>query len=171
MAKGAPNPKAAKAVDPNAATEILYNRKLRHDYEALDSWEAGLVLMGSEVKSLRNGDVQWGQAHARFDERLGELWLYHLHIGEYSQATQFGHLPTQPRKLLLHRRELEKIRGKMQGKGLTLAPERLLFRRGHAKVVICLCKGKDKQDRRDDLIKRASERDVQREVSRRAKGR
>jgi len=151
--------------------EILYNRKLRHDFAVLDSWEAGLVLMGSEVKSMRNGDVQWAQAHARFDERTGELWLYHLHIGEYKQAAQFGHQATQPRKLLLTQRELDKLRGLMAGKGLTIIPERLFFKKGWAKLGICLCQGKDRQDKRQDLIKRAMGRDVDREMARRAKGR
>src|SRR3954466_10513501 len=92
---------------PDEVREILYNRKLRHDYAILEAWEAGMVLMGSEVKSLRNGDVQWGDAHARLDR--GALWLYALHIGEYRQAGTFGHQPQQPRKLLLKSRELDKL--------------------------------------------------------------
>ncbi|MCK6490473.1 MAG: SsrA-binding protein SmpB [Planctomycetes bacterium] len=161
------------AKDPKAAdkpVEILYNRKLRHDFEVIDSWEAGMILMGSEAKSLRAGDVQWAQAHARFDERTGELWLYNLHIGEYRQAGIFGHQAGQPRQLLLKKRELEKLRGQLAGKGLTVVPERLLFRRGWAKVAICLCRGKDRGDRRQDLLKRAQQRDVQREMARRLRG-
>ncbi len=152
----------------DAAKEILYNRKLRHDYEVLEKWDAGLVLMGSEVKSLRAGDVQWGDAHARPDQR-GELWIYGLHIGEYRQAGVWGHQPIQPRKLLLHRREMAKLIGKLDGKGLTLAPERLFFQRGYAKVTICLCRGKTHGDKRQDLIKRATTRDVEREMARRMK--
>jgi SsrA-binding protein len=170
MVKSAP-PKSRAAAKPVTDVEILYNRKLRHDFTILEAVEAGLVLMGSEVKSLRSKDVQWAQAHARFDERTGELWMYHLHIGAYLQAGTFGHLPTQPRKLLMTRRELDRLRGQMKGKGLTLIPERLFFRRGFAKVVICLCQGKDRGDKRQDLIKRAMTRDVDREVARRAKGR
>ncbi|MBA3847730.1 MAG: SsrA-binding protein SmpB [Planctomycetes bacterium] len=150
---------------------ILKNRKLRHDYEVIDTYEAGLVLAGSEVKSLRNGDVQWADAHARFDDRDGLLWLYGLHIGEYRQANNFGHKPLQPRRLLLNRSELDKLRGKMTTKGLTLVPDQLHFRRGWAKLVICLASGKDKGDRRRDLMTREAKRDVEREVARRAKQR
>lgn len=146
---------------------IMRNRRVRHDYAVLDTWEAGMVLMGSEVKSLRAGDVQWGDAHARLEK--SELWLYGLHIGEYRQAGVFGHQPQQPRKLLLSRKELDKLAVAMAGKGLTIIPEELLFRRGYAKVAICLCKGKDRKDKRQDLIKRAQTRDVDREMARRAK--
>jgi SsrA-binding protein len=147
--------------------QILFNRKLRHDFAVLDTWEAGIVLMGSEVKSLRNGDVQIADAHARFDG--DELWLYSLHIGEYRQAGIFGHQPTATRKLLLSRKELNKIAGKMKGKGLTIVPESVLFRDGWAKIGICLCQGKTKGDKRQDLIKRAQGRDVEREMARRTK--
>jgi len=156
------------AKPPPEVQQILFNRKLRHDYTLLDKWEAGLVLMGSEVKSLRAGEVQWGDAHARFDNK-SELWLYGLHIGIYQQAGTFGHQPVQPRKLLLERKDLDKIETKVEGKRMTLVPEELLFRRGWAKIVICLCAGKDKGDKRQDLIKRAQTRDVQRELSRRMK--
>jgi len=147
---------------------VMVNRKLRHDYAVLDTWEAGLVLWGSEVKSLRAGDVQWGDAHARFDER-GELWLHGMHIGEYKQASTFGHQPRQPRKLLMSRRELDRLREQMKGKGLTVVPERLIFRKGWAKLVVCLAQGKAHEDKRADLVKRAQKRDVEREMSRRMK--
>lgn len=149
--------------------EILYNRKLRHDYTVLDSWEAGMVLMGSEVKSLRAHDVQWGDAHARVDPAKHELWLHGLHIGEYRQAGVFGHQAAQARKLLLSRRQIDRIAGQLQTKGLTLVPEKLLFRKGWAKIVVCLAKGKTHEDKRHDLVKRATDRDVQRELARRAK--
>jgi SsrA-binding protein len=147
--------------------EILYNRKLRHDYRVIDSWEAGMVLMGSEAKSLRAGDVQWGDAHARMER--GELWLHGLHIGEYRFAVGSGHQPAQARKLLLSRRELDRLEGALTGKGLTVVPERLLFRRGWAKIVICLAQGKTHEDQRQDLVARATQRDVQRELARRMK--
>ena len=147
---------------------ILVNRKLHHDYEVLDTWEAGMVLMGSEVKSLRSGDVQWADAHARLDQ-FNELWLHNLHIGEYKQAKAFGHRAAQARKLLLNRKELDKIAGRIETKGLTLVPERLIFRKGWAKIVICLGRGKDRGDKRHDLIKRAQTRDVEREMARRIK--
>src|SRR5919202_4678283 len=94
--KGAKSGKVA--AKPDEVQQIIHNRKLRHDYAVLDSWEAGMQLMGSEVKSLRNGDVQLADAHARLDQR-GEMFLYGLHIGEYRQAGVFGHQPQQPRKL------------------------------------------------------------------------
>lgn len=152
-----------------AIREILYNKKLRHDYAVLDRYEAGLVLMGSEAKSLRAGDVQWGDAHARFDGRDHQLYLFGLHIGEYRQAGTFGHQPLQPRKLLLHRRELEKLHGKLSAKGLTVVPERLFWKGPWVKIDLCLCSGKDRDDKRRDLIARAQQRDVQRELARRAK--
>lgn len=168
-AKPASNQAADKEKKGAGVLEILYNRKLRHDYAILDTWEAGLVLMGSEVKSLRAGDVQWGDAHARPSPN-GELWLYGLHIGEYRQAGVWGHQPQQPRKMLMHRKEIDKIIAKLATKGLTMVPERLLFRGGKAKVAICLCQGKTHGDKRQDLIKRAQGRDVEREVSRRVRG-
>jgi SsrA-binding protein len=146
---------------------ILKNRKLRHEYHVVDSWEAGMVLMGSEVKSLRAGDVQWGDCHARVER--GELWLYGLHIGEYRQAGTFGHQAVHPRKLLLHRKEIDRIAGQLATKGMTLVPDELHFRRGFARIVICLAHGKDRGDKRQDLIKRAMKRDVEREVARRHK--
>ena len=173
MAKSKPvaSPKSspAKAVEKKdlPPQEILYNKKLRHDFSIIDTWEAGLVLMGSEVKSLRAKDVQWGDAHARIEK--GQAWLYGLHIGEYRQAGVWGHQPQQPRKMLLSRKELDRISGKLDAKGLTLIPERLLFRRGYAKVVICLCKGKTHEDKRGDLVKKAQTRDVEREMVRRSK--
>lgn len=153
----------------DAPKQILFNRKLRHDYAVLERWEAGMVLMGSEVKALREGLVQWADAHARLDPG-GELWMYGLHIGEYRQAVAFGHQPAQPRKLLLSRRQLDQLAGMLKGKGLTVVPEELLWRRGWAKIVVCLCQGKDKDDKRQDLIARAQKRDVQRELARRARG-
>lgn len=176
MAKKQPVVTQQKKPAPPAKTvkevrEILFNKKLRHDFHVEDRFEAGVVLMGSEAKSLRAGDVQWGDAHARFDERTHELFLFGLHIGEYRQAGTFGHQPLQPRKLLLHKRELTKLYGKLSAKGLTVVPERLFWRGPWVKVDLCLCRGKDKDDKRRDLIARAQQRDVQRELARRAKQR
>jgi SsrA-binding protein len=170
MAKSRPaqaQSKTKAVPEKDAIQLVLKNRKLRHDYHVEESWEAGLVLMGSEVKSLRAGDVQWGDAHARFERN--ELWLYGLHIGEYRQAGAFGHRPVQPRKLLLSRRELDKIFEKLKGKGSTMVPDQIHFRRGYARIVICLSSGKNRGDKRQDLIKRAMTRDVDREVARRNK--
>jgi SsrA-binding protein len=163
-AKG--NAKAA-AAKPEVV-EILHNRRLRYDFTVVERWEAGMVLMGSEVKSLRAGDVQWGDAHARLD-RHGELWLYGLHIGEYRQAGVFGHQPAQPRKLLLHRKEIDRLTGAMAGKGMTLKPEGLFFRRGHAKLALCLVKAKTKGDKRQSLMREATKREVEGEMRRRMK--
>lgn len=168
-----PKPPATSAAkkggkdEADAVQLILKNRKLRHDYEVIDSWEAGMVLMGSEVKSLRAGDVQWADAHGRLER--DELWIHGLHIGEYRQAGAFGHQAAQPRKLLLKRKELNKLSGAMQGKGLTLVPDQLHFRRGYARLIICLVRGKSRGDKRQDLIKRAQGRDVEREMARRLK--
>jgi SsrA-binding protein len=175
MAKGGGQKKAQPAKGGKAAADaerqILFNRKLRHDYAVIDRYEAGIVLMGSEVKSLRAAEVQWGDAHARFDDRNGELWLFGLHIGEYHQAALFGHQPRQPRKLLLKKAELERLRGKLSAKGLTVVPERIFFKGPWVKLDLCLCSGKDKEDQRRDLIARAHQRDVERELARRSKGR
>jgi SsrA-binding protein len=173
---GPGNKPAVKVSDAPAGTkrsevakEVLYNKKLRHDYHVVETWEAGLVLMGSEVKSIRAGDLQWGDAHARPSRE--EMWLYGLHIGEYRQAGVWGHQPQQPRKLLLHAKEILKMSQAVAAKGMTLIPERLLLRRGLVKIAICLCKGKTKEDQRSDLLKKAHQRDVQRELGRRMKGR
>jgi SsrA-binding protein len=170
MAQLKPSKPSTKAPAPPSERQILFNRKLRHDYAIIDRFTAGLVLMGSEVKSIRAGDVQMSDAHGRFDARDGQLWLYGLHIGEYRQASAFGHQPVQPRKLLLHRAELERLRGKLAAKGLTLVPERLFWKDKWVKLDLCLCSGKDKDDQRQDLIKRAQQRDVAREMARRARG-
>ncbi|GDY12488.1 SsrA-binding protein [Planctomycetota bacterium] len=170
IAKPAPKPGAKARPDKPEVVEILYNRKLRHDFAVIDSWECGLALMGSEVKALRTKDVQWSDSHARIDHD-GQVWLYNLHIGEWRYAAAYGHKPQRARALLLNRSEIDKITGKLKGKGLTLIPERLLFRRGWAKLVLCLCQHKDKEDQRADLIKRAQQRDVARELSRREKAR
>ena len=161
--------KGKKAVAETGDVQtVLRNKRARHDYDILREIESGLVLSGSEVKSLRAGDVQWGDAHARFDGR-GELWLYGLHIGEYANAAVFTHAPLARRKLLLHRRQLDQLAGEMKGKGLSLVPTVLLFRRGWAKVVIALVRGRKKADKRRALVDAAKRRDVDRELARRAK--
>jgi len=165
MSKPAKSSKSNGAAETKDAVQlILKNRKLHHAYAVVESFEAGMVLMGSEVKSLRAGDVQWGDCHARMENN--QLWLYGLHIGEYRQAGTFGHQPVQPRKLLLHRKQIDRIAEQLATKGMTLVPDELHFRRGFARIVICLASGKDRGDKRQDLIKRAMKRDVEREVAR-----
>lgn len=139
---------------------VVRNRRARHEYEVLETVEAGLVLTGTEVKSLRAGKANLQDAFARFDR--GELWLHNLHISPYDQGNRFNHDPLRPRKLLLHRREMRKLIGRVEQQGLTLVPLDLHFRRGIAKVALALVRGKKLHDKRDDLRKRSAEREMER---------
>ena len=145
---------------------ITQNRKARHDYHILDTWEAGMVLQGTEVKSLREGRVSMIDSHARMIR--GELILFHLHIGEYSKGTYANHDPLRPRKLLLHKRELRKLSGRIEEKGLTLIPLKIYFNeRGLAKVQIGLARGKKMYDKRRDIAERDVKRDMERSLRKR----
>ncbi len=146
---------------------VARNRRLRHEYEILDSFEVGIVLAGSEVKSLRAGDIQWPGAHARIED--GEVWLYELYIGQYRQASVYNHATTRQRKLLLHRQQIDRLIGKLRTKGVALIPEDVHFRRGHAKLRLCLVRGKKRADKRRDMIDREKQRDAQRELARRGR--
>lgn len=146
---------------------ITSNRKARHDYHILETVEAGLVLTGTEVKSLRDGKASLAEAYARMDG--DEVWLVGAHIPEYTHGNRGNHEPTRPRKLLLHRKEIERMRGKIQEKGLTVVPLRLYWKRGRAKVELALVRGKREYDRRDDVAKREAKREIDRAMSRRAK--
>ena len=140
---------------------VAQNRKARHEYHILDTWEAGIVLQGTEVKSLRAGKANLADAFARIDR--GELWLYNLHISAYEQGNRFNHDPLRTRKLLLHSQELRKLVGAVEQKGLTLVPLDIHFNpRGVAKVNLALVRGKQLHDKRDTLRQRAEERDMQR---------
>jgi SsrA-binding protein len=139
---------------------IAENRKARHEYHLLERHEAGLVLTGSEVKSLRQGGAQLQRAFA--DLREGELWLVGAHIAPYDQAGAESHDPDRDRKLLLHRRELDSLTGKVQERGFTLVPTRLYFKDGRAKVELALAKGKDVRDRRREIAKRDADRQIER---------
>jgi SsrA-binding protein len=139
----------------------VQNRKARHEFHILDSWEAGLVLQGTEVKSLRMGKANLQDAFARVDHR-GELWLHNLHISPYEQGNRFNHEPLRPRKLLMHRNQLRKLLGQVEQQGLTLVPLDIHFTRGIAKVNLALVKGKKLHDKRDALRERADRRDVER---------
>jgi len=139
---------------------IAENRKARYDYHFLERVEAGLVLTGSEVKSLREGRVSLQQAYA--DVREGEAWLVGAHIDTYDQAGIQNHEPERDRKLLLHRRELDSLYGKVREKGLTLVPIRLYFKDGRAKVELALARGKEQRDKRRDIAKRESDRQIER---------
>ena len=140
---------------------IADNRKARHDYHLLERVEAGLVLSGTEVKSLREGHATLARAYA--DIREGEAWLVGLHIPSYGSAGYASHDPDRDRKLLLHRREIDRLRGSVQEKGLTLVPTRLYFKDGRAKVEVALARGKEQRDKRRDLAKRDADREIERE--------
>jgi len=141
---------------------IATNRKARHDYELLDTFEAGLVLTGSEIKSIRAGHVNLREGYV--EVRDGELWLVNTHISSYEQAGRFGHEPLRPRKLLLHRREINRIISRVQEKGLTVIPTTLYLTRGRAKVEIALARGKKLYDKRENLRARDSQRQIERSL-------
>jgi SsrA-binding protein len=143
-----------------ARRDITVNRRARHDYFIEESLEAGLVLTGSEVKSLRAGKAQLKDSYAQIKQ--GELWLVNAHISEYSPSAQFGHEAMRARKLLLHRREIDRLTGKVKEQGLTLVPLRLYFKHGRAKVELGLARGKKLYDKRESI----KEREVRREMDR-----
>ena len=145
--------------------QIAENRRARHDYVLLERFEAGLVLAGTEVKSLRDGRVVLGQAYA--DVRDGEAWLHGAEIAGYANGNIANHEPTRPRKLLLHKGEIDALIGKTRERGLTLVPTRLYFKDGRVKIELALARGKEKGDKRTDL----KERDARREIDRALKAR
>jgi SsrA-binding protein len=146
---------------------IAENRKARHEYHLLERYEAGLVLTGSEVKSLRQGGAQLQRAFG--DIRDDELWLVGAHIAPYEQADVESHNPDRDRKLLLHRREIDSLRGKVLERGFTLIPTRLYFKNGRAKVELALAKGKDVRDRRREISKRDADRQIERALKQRSR--
>jgi SsrA-binding protein len=148
---------------------IAQNKKARHDYHLEDHFEAGLVLLGTEVKSLRAGRASLVDAYARIKD--GEVWLENLHIPEYDQGSWTNHEPRRSRKLLLHRGEIGKLIGKTKESGLTLIPLSLYFKDGKAKVEIALARGKKAYDKRQTLAARDADREIARVAGRRAKGR
>jgi SsrA-binding protein len=139
---------------------IAENRRARHEYQLLERVEAGLVLTGTEVKSLRDGRAELRRAYG--DIRNGELWLVGVHISAYEQGSMDQHDPDRDRKLLLHRREIDSMIGKVQEKGLTLVPTRLYFKNGRAKVEIAVARGKDVRDKRRDIARREADRQIER---------
>ena len=141
---------------------IAENRRARHEYHLLERVEAGLALMGSEVKSLRQGHAVLRRAYA--DPRGGELWLVGLHIPPYEQASVEPHDPDRARKLLLHRRQIDQLTAKVEERGLTIVPTRLYFKDGRAKVELALGRGKELRDKRRDIADRESRRRIEREL-------
>jgi SsrA-binding protein len=146
---------------------IAENRRARHDYHLLDRFEAGLVLTGTEVKSLREGRASLQRAFG--DVRGGEVWLVGAHIPEYAQGNIANHDPDRDRKLLLHRREISSLIGKVQERGLTLVPTRLYWRNGRAKVELALARGKEARDKRRDIADRDARRQIERALKSRAR--
>lgn len=141
---------------------IAKNRRARHDYTIIDTWEAGLVLTGSEVKSLREGKANLSDAYGIV--RDGEIYLINLHISLYERASYNNHEPTRTRKLLLHKREIGRLIGAIERQGLTLIPLELYFKRGIAKVAIALGKGKKQHDKREDAKAKDADREIARAV-------
>lgn len=147
---------------------IATNRRARHNYTILDTYEVGIALLGTEVKSLREGRASLVDAYASIEG--GEVWLRGLHIPEYGNGTWTNHTPRRTRKLLLHRREIDKLTGKIQESSWTLVPLSMYFSDGKVKVELALAKGKQEYDKRQDLARRTAAREVARELGRRVKG-
>ncbi|WP_116999372.1 SsrA-binding protein SmpB [Desertimonas flava] len=167
MAKSSTKAKGATKADA-ANRVIASNRRARHTYAILDTVEAGMVLSGSEVKSLRHGLVQLADAYARISD--GEAWLEGVHIAPYAFAQGFGsHVPERRRKLLLHRSEIDRLQARVVGEQLTLVPLSLYFKDGRAKVELALAKGRQKADKRQAIAERDSKREIERALGRQRK--
>jgi SsrA-binding protein len=139
---------------------VASNRRARREYEVLETFEAGLVLRGPEVKSLRDGKVGFRDAYARIEG--GEVWLHSLHISPYEQANRFNEDPLRPRKLLLHRHEIRRLIGRVEEKGLTLIPLDIYFRGGYAKLTLALARGRKLYDKREKLKRKTQEDEARR---------
>lgn len=159
----------AKAADKRGGKQIIAsNRKARHNYSIIEVYEAGVALQGTEVKSLRQGHASLVDAFATVDD--GEIWLRNLHIPEYLQGSWTNHAPRRNRKLLLHRRQIDSLIGKIREGNYALVPLSLYFFEGKVKVEIALARGKQAHDKRQDMARRDAQREVIRELGRRAKG-
>jgi len=155
--------KKASDVNPNQRP-ITENRKARHNFTVLDTLECGIVLTGSEVKSLRTGKVSLAEAYGRVKE--DEVWLIGCDIAEYVQANRFNHEPRRPRKLLLHRREIKRFAHRAYEKGLTLVPLKMYFMEGRAKVLLGICKGRQRHDKREAMKQAEARREMRRQIYR-----
>jgi SsrA-binding protein len=167
LAKNVPKkPKKKDVPDREHDNErlIAQNRKARHEYEVLDTLECGIVLVGSEVKSLRAGRLSLDEAYGRMKD--GEVWLMGCDIAEYVQANRLNHQTRRPRKLLMHRREVKKFASQAYEKGLTLVPLKMYFTEGRAKVLMGICRGKKLHDKRDAIKTASVKRDIQRAMRR-----
>lgn len=150
-----------------AIRTVTKNRKARHEYHILETYEAGLALKGTEVKSLRAGKANLQDSYARVEN--AELLLYNMHISPYEQGNRFNHEPKRTRKLLMHKQEIMRLLGKTREKGLALIPLQVYFKRGLAKVELALAKGKKLYDRRQDAAARDAQREMDRAVKERMK--
>ena len=160
--------KKAKADDEKEATQpIADNRKAFHDYHILETFEAGIALLGTEVKGIREGQANLRDAFARVDK--GEVWLFNVHINPYSHRGYVDHDPKRKRRLLLHKHEIRKLIGKTVEKGLTLVPTRMYFKNGKVKVAIALAKGKQDHDKRETLRRREVDRETRAAVKERVR--
>jgi SsrA-binding protein len=156
---------AKKGKRKAAPGDVATNRQASYRYQLLDRWECGIQLQGSEVKSLRDGAVQLKDAYAAVHD--GEVWLHNMHIAPYPAAANDNHEPERPRKLLMHRREIERLIGKTQEKGLTLVPTRVYFSGRNAKVELALAKGKEQHDKRRYLKEKEQRREIERALGER----
>jgi SsrA-binding protein len=154
--------KARKVTTKDGFDLVAENRKARHDFFVEESVEAGLALVGTEVKSLRDHRANLRDSYARI--KSGEAFLYGVHIGMYAPAGQFSHKETRPRKLLMHRREIDRLWGRVRERGYSLVPLRIYFKEGRAKVEIALAKGKKLYDKRDAIARKTSRREIERSL-------
>jgi SsrA-binding protein len=149
--------------DRNAKKMVSINRRARHEYEILDSYEAGIVLVGTEVKSLRTGRLNFMDAFCRIENN--EVWLYNMHITPYEMGNRFNVEPLRKRKLLLHAWQIHELRTQTEQKGLTIVPLALFFQRGFAKLEIALARGKKLYDKRESIAERDQEREARRQIA------
>lgn len=156
---------ARAGADEGSGRDLARNRRARHNFEILETVEAGIVLTGTEVKSLREGRIELKDAYAAIDD--GEMWLRNAHIAPYPPAAGENHDPERARKLLLHRYQIERLIGKVQERGLTLVPTRVYFRGPHAKVELGVARAKRAHDKRRDLRKREVDREIERALKER----
>lgn len=160
MAKS--NKPTAPSTEKPAVKLVSDNRRARHEYEMLEVFEAGIELVGTEVKSMRQGKANLADAFARVEN--GELWLYNCHVSPYDHGNRFNHDPVRRRKLLMHSKEIAKIKSKLQEKGLTLIPLKIYFKRNWVKVDLALARGKHLFDKREAIAKRETKRQLERIV-------
>jgi SsrA-binding protein len=151
-----------KAEQENERRIVVHNRKARHDYTIVETYEAGIVLVGTEVKSLRGGNASLQDAYGAVEN--GEVWLHNMHIAPYDQGSRWNAEPRRPRKLLLHRREIDRLRGNVERKGYALVPLRVYFRDGYAKLDLALGAGKRLYDKREAIARRDTDREAEREL-------